>query len=206
MSCHDLISNEDIKSIYTPHIDEVTFLAPPACANNDKKTCEFDLKKDATIIVETPIVREYLRSLPLFSRDRNVNGKVVINKLMRLKENYRGDKLAKKFHNEELRIYHNNEFDEIQLNAAWDGIVVWEKLGFKFYKLEQYDYKLYTQWSSFFTSSFPLAQNEKKKIVDKYKKYSLIPKKYLRGFGKWLEDNGYNTAYPMYQVITAGGE
>ncbi len=204
MSCQDLISNDDIKSIYSSHVDEVNFFTPPACEGNDKKKCSIILKKNATVIVEDPIEIEYLRNVSL--RSRHEEGKVAVNKLIKLKVAYKGKGLAKAFHSNELTTYRSNLFDEIQLNAAWEGLVVWKKVGFKYYDPKKYDPMIYLLWSRFFFSSFLLSSTDKIKVMDKYKKYSLVPDKYLRGFGAWLESNRINFAFPMYKVIPQGGD
>lgn len=204
MACHDLISNSDIENIYSSLVDEVSFSTTPECENDNKKKCNILLKKETTTIVQAPIENEYLRSAPLRSGDGQ--GKIAVNKLIRLKDEYKGKGLAKAFHNNEVETYQSNQFQEIQLDAAWDGLVVWGKLGFQYYKPEKSDPMLYMLWSNFFSSSFNLTAEEKMKIIDTYEKYTLVPDKYKKGFGTWLENSNIHLAFPMYKVIPQGGE
>lgn len=199
MSCNNIIADSDIKMIYesTQHVDEVSIVS--SCENDDKKITNINLVKDAVTMNRQTVEREYLRNARL--RNNENQGKVVVNKLLALKDAYRGKNITKKFHEKEVEIYKNNDFKEIQLDAAWNGITHWPELGFEFYNLDSYHQQLYTLWSSFFIKSFTLPQEKKLDILMKYTNYVLIPKKYKKGFGQWLLDNNKNLAFPMYKVI-----
>ena len=199
MSCNEIITDDDIKMIYesSRHVDQVNITSE--CESFDKKITNINLVKDALIMNLKLIKREYLRNAPLRSNDNQ--GKIVVNKFLALKDSYRGKNITKKFYQKEKEIYKNNDFIEIQLDAAWNGITHWPELGFEFYKLNSYHQQLYTLWSSFFVKSFVLAQDKKFDILVKYTNYMLIPKKYKKGFGKWLIDNNKNIAFPMYKTI-----
>ena len=165
MSCNDLINDSDIKIIYESCrcVDQASVRSH--CHNTDTKVTNINLTKGEATINKKPIQREYHRNAPLRSIDSN--GKVVINKLFVLKDAYRGSKITDKFHNKEMEIYHRNDFIEIQLDAAWNGITHWAELGFDFYKLTLYHQQLYTLWSSFFMKSFVLAPEKKLDILTK---------------------------------------
>jgi len=200
VSCNDLIDNADIKTIYESCqcVDQANITS--ICNGTDTKVSKINLVKDSNTINKNPVERQYHRNAPLRSIE-NGFGKVVENKLFVLEDNYRGKKITEKFHKKELEIYTHNQFIEIQLDAAWNGITHWPKLGFEFYKLDEYDYKLYTLWSTFFSESFALGPEEKEKVLIKYTSYRSVPKKYKKGFGTWLLNNGINKAFPMYKTI-----
>jgi len=200
VSCNDLIDNTDIKAIYescqcVDHADVAS-----NCNDVDIKVAKINLTKDTTTINKVPIERKYCRNAPLQSIDGG-HGKVVINKLFVLKDDYRGKNTTKKFHKKELELYAQNQFIEIQLDAAWSGITHWPKLGFEFYKLDKYDHILYTLWSTFFSESFVLEAEEKDKVLIKHTSYRTVPKKFKKGFGTWLLNNNIGKAFPMYKTI-----
>ncbi len=200
LSCNDLIDNSDIETIYESCrcVDQANVTSD--CIDADTKVSRINLSKNGTILNRAPIERQYCRNAPLRSID-NSHGKIVINKLLVLKDAYRGKKITDKFHHKELEVYSRNQFVEIQLDAAWSGITHWPKLGFEFYKLDKYDHILYTLWSSFFSESFPLELEEKDKVLIKHTSYKTVPKKYKKGFGTWLLNNNIGKAFPMYKTI-----
>ena len=200
MSCNDLIDDADIKTIYEScqFVDQANIIS--ICNGTDTKVSKINLVKGSNTINRYPVERKYYRDAPLRSIE-NGFGKVVENKLFVLEDNYRGKKITEKLHKKELEIYAHNQFIEIQLDAAWNGITHWPKLGFEFYKLDEYDYKLYTLWSTFFSESFALEPKEKEKVLIKYTSYRSVPKKYKKGFGTWLLNNRINKAFPMYKTI-----
>jgi len=202
--CNNLINDTDIKGIYNSCqcVDNVQIES--TCSNENKKISKINIYKNAASINQVPIERNYCKNIPL--RSTNGEGKVAIHKLFVLKDEYRGKKFNTKtistnFHEQEMEVYKCNEFIEIQLNAAWSGITHWPKLGFEFYQLDKYDHILYTLWSSFFTKTFPIDQDEKEKILFKHTSYKSIPQKYKKGFGAWLLSNKKSTAFPMYKTI-----
>lgn len=132
MACNDLISDTDIKNIYMDYNLIVK--------NNIKSKCKDDNIKESVIVLidkngdtmlERNIERIYYREKRLYSRE-NQFGKVAEHKYFILKDNFQRKKIASKVHKKELTTYVKNEFDEIHLEAAWDGLVVWKKMLYKF--------------------------------------------------------------------------
>lgn len=204
MSCNDLIDNTDIKTIYESCSCVDYANIDSDCSNADTKVSKINLYKNENTINKVPIKREYHRNASLRSLDGN--GKVVVNKLFVLKNEYRSRKYDNKtistnFHEKEIEVYSRNQFVEIQLDAAWNGITHWPKLGFEFYKLDKYDHILYTLWSTFFSESFALEPEEKDKVLIKHTSYRTVPKKFKKGFGAWLINNNIGKAFPMYKTI-----
>ena len=199
MPCHDLIANSDIELIYesSSHVDDANLSS--YCETSDKKTVAINLLKSTVAINKQPIGREYYRNASL--RSNESQGKIVVNKLLILKDRYRGKNITKEFHKKELEIYAANGFTEIQLEAAWNGITHWANLDFEFYMPDKCYPILYTLWSSFFMEGYVLPQKKKLDILIKYTNYALIPRKYKKGFGAWLINNNKNTAFPMYKVL-----
>ena len=204
MFCNDLINDSDIEAIYKPCrcIDDV--MIKSYCEGSDKKISKVNIYKSNVLVNIKPIERNYLRNAPL--RSMRGSGKIAIHKLFVLKDKYRGKKFNNKtisanFHEKEMEIYRQNKFVEIQLEAAWSGITHWPKLGFEFYQLDLYDHRIYTLWSSFFSTNFPIGEEEKEKILTKYTSYKSIPQKYKKGFGSWLLRNKINIAFPMYKTV-----
>lgn len=132
MACNDLIADPSIENVYKDGNLIVTNSVSSICDGNDTKKSEINIyDKDGESMLQRPIERTYFRSKELCS-DKATTGKVVKHEYFILKDIYQGKKIASHIHPQEMDAYRNNEFKEIQLDAAWDGLVVWKKLLFKF--------------------------------------------------------------------------
>jgi hypothetical protein len=132
MPCNDLISDTDIENIYKDDNLIVTNSISSDCETNDSKRSLVKIfDKDGNCMLQRDIERVYFRSKELFSKKEEL-GKVVKHEYFILKDEFQGNKIASAIHVKELETYHRNEFDEIQLDAAWDGLIVWKKMFFKF--------------------------------------------------------------------------
>ncbi len=95
--------------------------------NKIKQEVEFNLLISGNPINEPFVCRNYFSHKPL--RRINGCGKVAKHELLVLKPDQRGNK-AKLIHETEFKYYKdNNKFDEIQVDAAWSGIIVWKRVG-----------------------------------------------------------------------------
>ena len=132
MSCHDLISDAMIENIYKA--------VDPIASNQVQTECTDDNTKHAFVEIFTsehtsmlvhPIERNYYKEKELWAKPGEV-GKVVKHEYFILDDAFRGNGIAKKIHIREMDAYRTNGFQEIQLDAAWDGLIVWKKLYFHF--------------------------------------------------------------------------
>lgn len=98
---------------------------------NTKKVFVETFDNNNETLLQRPIERTYFREKELLSKNSQ-NGKVVQHEYFILKDEFQGKKIVSKVHAKELESYRNNGFEEIQLDAAWDGLVVWKKLFYKF--------------------------------------------------------------------------
>jgi len=149
-----------------------------------------------------PIHREYHITKSLKSSEGL--GKVAEHKLFVLNDNQRGKGIAKKLHDKEIQIYVNNEFVEIHLDAAWDGIFTWDKLGFKYVNPVAHEPIVYSRWREYFLKSYTqenLDKMGKYDILLKYGSIKTVPEKYKKGFGTWLFSEGKNFSVPMYKRV-----
>jgi hypothetical protein len=85
---------------------------------------------DGQSLLMRDIQRLYYHDKELWSKEKS--GKVAEHKYFILKEEYQSKGIGKQVHAKELDTYKKNGFDEIQLEAAWDGLVVWKRLFFNF--------------------------------------------------------------------------
>lgn len=132
MACNNLISDTDIKSIYKDDKIIITNSVASTCEDDDTKKSLVDMiDKDGHTILQRAIERTYFRDKELYS-NKMQTGKVVKHEYFILKDESQGKKIASKIHVKELETYSRNTFKEIQLDAAWDGLVVWKKMYFKF--------------------------------------------------------------------------
>jgi hypothetical protein len=133
MSCNSLISNAQIEDIYKDNnlisSNGVTHLCNE---DNSIKKVHIDIYDTAnTPMLKRPIERSYYRDFPLMS-DSDNTGKVVKHEYFILQDAFQGKKIVSAIHPKEIETYRLCEFKEIQLDAAWDGLVVWKKMFFKF--------------------------------------------------------------------------
>ena len=132
MACNDLISNTEVEDIYKDDQVVVSNQVVSNCIDDDTKKIFVEMYDQNNItLLQRAIERSYFREKPLFSK-KSQSGKVVKHEYFILKDEYQSKGIAKKIHVKELEAYRRNGFDEIQLDAAWDGLVVWKKLFYKF--------------------------------------------------------------------------
>lgn len=109
------------------------------CKSDDEETEEteethqkvnFTLSRANSIINESVVNRNYFSKKPL--RSSNKCGKVAKHELLVLKPDYRGG-TGRSIHTSEFDYYRDNLlFDEIQVDAAWSGIIVWKRIGLNY--------------------------------------------------------------------------
>lgn len=133
MSCNSLISNAQIEDIYKDDnlisSNGVTHLC---LEDNSIKKVHIDIYDTAnTLMLKRPIERSYYRDFPLMA-DSESTGKVVKHEYFILQDAFQRKKIVSAIHPKEIETYRLCEFKEIQLDAAWDGLVVWKKMFFKF--------------------------------------------------------------------------
>lgn len=197
-----IISDNDIEKIYkTTPIKRVDVLS--VCDTEELQKTVIDIfDKDNTQMNKEPIHREYHTTKSLKSYEGS--GKVAEHKLFVLNDNQKGKGIAKKLHDKEIQIYVNNEFVEIHLHAAWDGIFIWDKLGFKYVNPGAYEPIVYSRWREYFLKAYTqenLDKTSKYDILLKYGSIKTVPEKYKKGFGTWLLSEGKNFSVPMYKRV-----
>ena len=132
MACNDLISDTDIENIYLDDNFIISNNVSSICEdNNTKKSLVNIIDKDEISMLHREIERTYFREKELCSQ-KDQTGKVVKHEYFILKDEFHGKKIASKVHVKELETYRRTGFNEIQLDAAWDGLVVWKKMLYKF--------------------------------------------------------------------------
>lgn len=132
MSCNNLISNAEVEYAYNDEKFIISNQVISNCVDNNIKKVFIEIyDEDNITLLEKPIERLYFREKELFSNINQI-GKVAKHEYFILKDIHQNKGIAKKVHERELEIYRRNNFIEIQLDAAWDGLIVWKKLFYKF--------------------------------------------------------------------------
>jgi hypothetical protein len=172
---------------------------------NGIQTADIDMfdAKDISVLC-SPVRREYHNSKAFYS-DITKNGKVAVHKLFKLLKKNRRRGIAKRIHAKEVAMYRDNKFDEIQLEAAWDGVVVWHKLFFTYMSVEE-EKKLKKSLALYLMKVKKLAAKEIE--IEIIKSFAAIKSSLLKGTGsqpsftEWYE---YNMDMPhlikMYKRI-----
>lgn len=135
ISYNDLLQiyiSEDIASEIQQFASEIFPLSSIDDSNDEKckQEVSFTLKKDNQDIHFNKIKRSYFSHKTL--RSTKKCGKVAKHELLVLKPLFRGRK-GRNIHNSEYNFYKNNDkFDEIQVDAAWSGVIAWKRIGLKY--------------------------------------------------------------------------
>lgn len=130
--CENIISNDDIMSIYKISNLNILKMSHFCEEESSKKSVDIELQYDGNELLEMPVTRDYFLNRQLLNK--NQTGKVAYHLSFIIKKDYRNQGLSKTIHENELLIYRNNSFQQIQLQAASDGLVVWSRLLYKFVK------------------------------------------------------------------------
>ena len=205
MSCKDIISDEDILSIYKGVVPVDTHTLVSECKNSSTKSYELELKTENAIDISLrPVQRIYHGSRAL--RAFHGIGKVAEHKLFVLSESYRNKGIAKSLSRKEAAVYQRNGFNEVHLDAAWDGVVVWKKLGYE-YVGKKDPAKIYNLWKNYLAQEFSeLDIEERLKTIKKYATITDVPKKFLipaekQSFGMWIEKKRKIFIVKMYKRV-----
>lgn len=196
--CDDIISDTDIKLIYNDF--DVKSL-DSECVSDNEKSVVFDIIKDDMIINESQIGRTYYKKYDLIKRKYKAKGKVAKHDMFILKEEYRNKGIAKLIHSKEMTIYKKNNFQQIQLEAAFDGILVWKRLRFN-YANEKAERNLIIAWKKYAKDILGLNTREivkVDKIVD-ISKNKLKPNGKI-SFTKWYQGLEKSELFKMYKDI-----
>jgi len=132
VDCESIISDGDIKSIYEKSELAILKMECFCEENNTKKSVDVDLGYEGEELLEMPVTRDYFLSKQLINK--NISAKVACHLSFIIKKDYRRQGLSKTVHENELVVYKNNNFQQIHLLAAADGLVVWNRLFYKFAK------------------------------------------------------------------------
>jgi len=204
LPCNAIINDSDISAMYSiPQINNIHL--DTRCVDADQKEAFLKLfDTQGNPMTRFPVCRIYHQNALL--KSFSGRGKVAEHKLFYLHPQYRGNGIANNLSFNEDNTYRRNGFIEIQLQAAWDGIVVWQKKGFQ-YVSPKTEYKVITAWRVYFTNVFnELSLEEQADIIRQYKRIKDIPKKYLLPEGKqsftdWLDGKNLVPVDDMYRRL-----
>ncbi len=119
-----------IKDNISDDIKNIISIPSPVISPTTQKT-EFNLSVNNTIINISPVKRDYYVDKELRGK-KSASGKVAKHEFLILSPSYRGGR-GKAIHNNEYKIYKELElFDEIQVDAAWSGIIAWRRIGLQY--------------------------------------------------------------------------
>lgn len=200
--CDKIISDEDILQNYAvKEVAKITF-TPGICQDTNIKQCKIDLTGEGgTFITYLPIERAYHAQKELRAFDGM--GKVAEHKLFILNESYRGKGIASTIAKNEEKVYLDNEFNEVHIDAAWDGVHVWRRLGYN-YTSDSDKALILAAWRKYVISTF--GKKEGIDAIKKYKRVEEIPLKYLKpnakeSMGEWLVKTRVLPVVSMYKKV-----
>jgi len=209
LQCDYIISDDDIKEIYDS-VTSYNLESKPwgvRCDDKNSKNIKIDLKIDDDELthLDIPIRREFFHSKSLYNQDSC--GKVAEHIIFRINEKYRKQGIAKAIHESELKIYKRNSFQQIQLNASFEGVLVWSKLFYK-YKDEDDEQEILMELWTYLKQVHLLSLDvlsskmfKKKNLKDINIKYFLAPSKYQDSFAEWLTKRPNRLIIDMYKDI-----
>lgn len=179
-SCHELISDEDIRKIYqNSHSMIHSSIIESSCNGVNQKNVSLHIFNDAGDELNAcPIERRYYLEQNLVGT--TLRGKVVEHYIFILKNEYQKKKISSDVHKNEIKIYKRNSFLQIQLSAMCDGVIVWLKNKYSLVNTQQ-ENDIMTAWKSYLLASdgrnLPVA--EYVRLVKSIKQIKDIPTEYL---------------------------
>lgn len=134
MPCNQIISNQAIQYIYKYKGVILRADVTHTCLGENEKKVDIDIFASVSPhdrLNHQPIQRTYYLQKELLGK-KDLIGKVAVHNYFVLKDQYRSQGIMTKVHSKELETYKQLEFQEIQLDAAWDGLIVWKKMNYQF--------------------------------------------------------------------------
>lgn len=197
MICHEIISDDCIDAIY-----DVNLIASrkvnSKCKDSFTKTAEITiLDTNNRGMTQIVIKREYHSAKLLYGKE-NEFGKVAEHKTFILHKEFRKKGIAREITANEEKIYGEKSFDQVQLEAEWDGVVVWRKLGYE-YVDETAEDEIVAAWNmfinKFIVQTGKMDVESRAKLIAGIESVDSIPVEYTVGedgkeFTDWYE-NGY---------------
>ncbi len=185
MSCHKLISDSDIQTIF--ELDDIIteVICTSECPDINTKVAHIHIyNKEDSLITDTNykcehntnyICRVYHAKKKLKNSDKIA--KIAEHKLLVLKKEYRNRKISKFLKENEDRIYKKNDIKQVWLEAIWDGIITWNRIGYIFVD-PSIENDLISHWRRYVIDKFILEESDYQKLM-KVNKLADIPKRYL---------------------------
>lgn len=205
MPCNQIISDQAIQ--YTYKYKGVILRADVthACSGENEKKVDINIFASAephNQLNHQPIQRTYYLEKELLGK-KGLIGKVAAHNYFILKDQYRSQGIMTKVHSKELETYKQLEFQEIQLDAAWDGLIVWKKMNYQFINTIE-ESKVILLLQRYLRTERRLTTNEINDII-KNDPFS-INSQYLRAennimsFMNWAENNRIGCS-KMYKEV-----
>lgn len=128
-STKEIIPKERLEQVYSNGGEFKGVIISCDCTPSEQSV-KIELLQKEEVLSERMIERVYQASKPLYNS--NEHGKVANHKWFVLKEEYRNQKISSKIQVNELDTYRECGIKQVHLDAAYEGIIVWSKSGFKF--------------------------------------------------------------------------
>lgn len=145
--------------------------------------------------------------------DSNSRGKVVFLEQFFLNEDFRKCAIASKLHKRELRFYSKSDFMQIQLDAVFEGTVVWTRAPFSFQIEYPCDERQIIQtWRNYINEVYANDPKKNEILTKGVKGINSIPKEYLLGnsskisFSEWYIKKNRKLSITMYKNIGLEGK
>ncbi|MDC0932323.1 hypothetical protein OAR97_00615 [Arcobacteraceae bacterium] len=199
-----IVNEEDIKTYYLSVKHKLIDSIDTKCLDlgNDFKSLKVYLnnKKKNEIMTEdgNPIKISYERNKELINEyndnGANIKGNIVNHEWVKLKNHYKNQGVGKALHKNEMKIYEKNCIKQIQMEAAWEGPIVWSRKPFYFeYKEDCDDLFLRELFMEYVAIVFDFNKNESLYgKMAQYTEFKKIPTEYLKpeneiSFTDWIK-------------------
>lgn len=205
MPCRDIITSSEVLRAH----DVLDFgLSGSFVGSNDcqshRRFDVIDLKDPLQeSVLDREIAFEFLPNSQLFGSSGN--GKVAKLGNIRIKEDKKVIGIGKAIHVQQLLVFGQNNFNEIQLKAKWDGVIAWPSLFFKFRNEHDEDELL----EHIVTYMLDILGFDSSKVNGIMYRYSGIRhlSRYLKPtdkiwFTKWYQETNRTLQYEMYKEVS----
>lgn len=177
--------------------------------SDNRKCATVDFKDENSTQItfqDNPLKISYINDALL--RKNTGRGKVVFLEQFFLNEEFRRCAIASKLHKRELKFYTKLDFIQIQLDAVFEGTVVWTRAPFNFQIEFPCDEREIVQvWRSYIIDVYSDHPEKNTILVKGTKGINSIPKEYLLGninkisFSEWYTRKDRKLSINMYKNL-----
>lgn len=204
MPCKTIITESEVLRAHHITAQNITgtLYREPDC-DDYRRYDVIDLKNnDNESVLDVEIAFECLKDNRLWG----IQGRGKVAKLhnIRIKPDKKSGGLGKDIHIQQLSVLKEQNFNELQLSAQWDGVIVWPSLLFKFQNEDDED-ELLEHITNYMLDVLGYNADKVSRIMSTYDGIPSISKllrpKNKDWFTKWYQETDRSLEFKMYKEV-----